>query len=261
MTDAVSVLIVDDEPLARANLRHALASHAHWRVVDEASSVAQARTRLAAHDIDVVLLDIQMPGESGVVLAREMGALPEPPLVVLVTAFDSYAVEAFELHALDYLLKPFDDARLTQAVQRADALLAMRERASYGIALRGYLTDVGTAGAPDASRYLARLSVRSVGKVESVAVEEVRWIRAAGNYVELHLARRVMLHRVTLATLERRLDPATFLRVHRSAMVRRDEIDTLVVTGDGTYQLRLRSGSRVAVSERYVARVREAMGE
>lgn len=259
MSEPRRVLLVDDESLARTNMRHALAAIPRWTVVAEASSAAEARQALAASPVDVVLLDVQMPGETGLTLARELSRQDEPPLIVFVTAYEGYALDAFELHALDYLLKPLDDARLAQAVARAEELLGLRERASYASALRDYLADVGSDGRPREAAALTRFSVRSVGKIESIAVADVVWIAAAGNYVELHLGHRVVLHRVTLAALERRLDPATFLRVHRGTIVRRADLGTLSVTGDGTYMLRLRSGARVAVSERYVDAVRAAM--
>ncbi len=261
MTSPVHALIVDDEALARANLRHALAATPHWKVTAECASVAEAREALGTVAADVVFLDVQMPVEDGFVLARALADRDEPPIIVFVTAFESFAVEAFEVHALDYLLKPFDDERFAQALARAESLLQLRERASYTGALRDYLADQRSPRDDgDPPSFLTRLCIRSVGKIESVNVDDVRWMHGAGNYVELHLAGRMLLHRITLTQLEHRLDPAVFLRVHRSSMVRRSECLALSVTGDGTYSLKLRSGARVAVSERYVDAVREVLG-
>ncbi len=260
MIEAIRALIVDDEPLARANLRHSLSGFAHWSVVSECESVAAAQAVLATQRVDVVFLDIQMPRENGLVLARALAVRDTPPVVIFVTAYETFAVAAFELHALDYLLKPFDDTRFGEAIERAEQLLQLRERASYGNALREYLADVDADPAQARPTYLSRLSVRSVGRIDSVAVADVRWIGAAGNYVELHLADRVLLHRVTVAALASRLDPGVFLRIHRSTIVRREECKSLTVTGDGTYTLRLHSGAKVAVSQRYVDDVRTAMG-
>lgn len=276
--DVIQVLIVDDEPLARTNLRHALAAHPQVRVVAECPGVAEARAALNASpsdatpgagraveatdaSVDVVFLDIRMPGESGLVLARELVSRAEPPIIVFVTAHGDFAIEAFEIHALDYLLKPVEDTRLTQAVARIEEMLRLRQRAAYAIAVRDYLTDASEPGGGQPTPYLTRLSVRSVGRIESIAVDDVRWFGASGNYVELHLAKRVVLHRLTIGALERRLDPAVFLRVHRSAIVRRADVGVLRVTGDGTYLLQLRSGPQVPVSERYVDAVRATMGE
>jgi two-component system LytT family response regulator len=248
----VRYLIVDDEAPGRRNLRLALAGHAGWELAGECDGTAAARTMLADAAIDVVFLDVHMPAESGLVLARELSGLAAPPLIVFVTAYSAHAVDAFEVHALDYLLKPVDDARLAQAVTRSSAMLEQRQRPAFGAALRAYMD-------PAPGPFVQRISVRSVGRIDQVNVADILWIEAAGNYVELRLAGRAVLHRVTLNRLETLLDPAVFLRVHRGAIVRRDQIATLASTGDGTYRLALRCGGSVAVSERYVAALKAAM--
>lgn len=247
-------LIVDDEEPGRVNLSLALADHPRWQLAGACASVAAAHALLAAGDIDVVFLDIQMPGESGLALARSLAAQAEPPLVIFVTAHNSHALEAFEVHALDYLLKPVNDARLTQALARAESLLALRQRRAYGSALRAYVQE-----APD-QEWWEQLSVRSVGRIERVLLADVHWIEACGNYVQLHLAARTILHRVPVSRLVANLDPASFVRVHRGAIVRIDQAAELGIVGDGVYRLRLRSGAEVAVSERYVAQLRACMG-
>jgi two-component system LytT family response regulator len=243
--------IVDDEEPGRTNLRLAMGVHAGWQLAFEADSAARARDALASNRIDLLFLDIQMPRESGLLLARELGRLAEPPLVVFVTAHSVHAIEAFEVHALDYLLKPLDDARLAQAVERAALLLAGRQRGAYGKALRAYA---------EGPAYLEQISVRSVGRIDQVRVADIRWIEAQGNYVALHTAAGSPLHRVALSRLEAHLDPGQFVRVHRGAIVRRGEAVGLSVVGDGSYLLRLRGGVEVPVSERYVAAVREMLG-
>jgi two-component system LytT family response regulator len=248
----VRYLIVDDEAPGRTNLRLALAVHPAWTLVAECDGAAAARAALAHHEIDLIFLDIQMPGESGLALARELSRLREPPLIVFVTAHSEHAVDAFEVHALDYLLKPLDDARLAHAVARGAAMLRQRQREAYGAALRDYV-------APDPARPPAHINVRSVGSIEQVRVDDILWIESAGNYVELHLAARTVLHRITLNRIETLLDAARFLRVHRSAIVRRDQVASLATTGDGTYQLTLRCGGVTAVSERYLPALKDAM--
>lgn len=248
----MKALIVDDEAPSRTNLRYALAAHVQWRVVAECASAAAARTALAAQAVDVIFLDIQMPQESGLALAHSLSQLAEPPLIIFVTAYSEHAVAAFEVHALDYLLKPLDDARLAQAVERAAAMLALAQRGPYANALRAYL-------APAKSPYLSHLSVRSVGRIERIAVDEILWLESAGNYVQLHMAGRTILHRVTLNKLEMYLDTAQFLRVHRRALVRLNQVSSLAVTGDGTYVLSLLCGAQVSVSERYLDGVRRTM--
>jgi two-component system LytT family response regulator len=250
----IRYLIVDDEVPGRTNLRLAMAVHPGWLLAGECDSAATARAVLAAPgaDIDVIFLDVQMPGESGLTLARELSRLHEPPLVVFVTAYSEHAIDAFEVHALDYLLKPLSDARLAHAVERSAAMLGQRQREAYGAALRSYV-DAGD------QHYADHLNVRSVGRIEQVRVAEILWLAAAGNYVELHLAGRAVLHRITLNRLEALLDPAVFLRVHRGTIVRRDQLARLAITGDGTYRLTLRCGAGVAVSERYLAGVKAVM--
>lgn len=259
MKEKIRALVIDDEPLARANLRHALARYPRWLVVGDCASVAAARDELARGQVEVLLLDIQIPRESGLSLARGLAGLERVPIVIFVSAFNRFAIEAFELHALDYLLKPFDDERFRLAIERAEELIDLRQEAAYGAALRDYLGDLRAEGAAPAA--LSRLTVRSIGRIESVEVAEILYIVAAGNYARLHLASRSVLHRSTLGLLESRLDNGLFLRVHRSALVRRAECKSLSVVGDGVYQLDLRCGARLPVSERHLAAVRRILAE
>jgi two-component system LytT family response regulator len=252
---SVRYLIVDDEAPSRANLRLALGAHADWRLMAECDGTASARTALAGQEVDVIFLDIQMPAESGLVLAREVSRMSEPPLIVFVTAYSEHAVDAFEVHALDYLLKPLSDARLAQTVERIGAMLAQRQREAYGAALRDYVD----AGAGRAVERLQRINVRSVGRIEQIRVDDILWVESAGNYVELHVEGRAVLHRITLNRLEALLAPEDFLRVHRSAIVRRSQIARLENIGDGSYRLTLRCGAAVAVSERYLNALKSAM--
>ncbi len=251
------VLIVDDEEPGRVKLRYLLATHPQWHIAGECGSAAQARAVLAQAEVDLILLDIHMPRESGLDLARALCTQAEPPLMVFVTAYDHYAVDAFDVHALDYLLKPVTAARLAQALDRAGAMLALRQRGPYGQAVRNCLQAAERLAAGQPPDYLQQLTVRSVGKVEWVRLKDVLWIGAANNYVELHTGSRCILHRQTLQQLEGGLDPALFLRVHRSTIVRIDQIAALTVTGDGSYRLALRCGADVDVSERHVQAVRE----
>lgn len=249
--NTVRYAIVDDEEPGRTNLRLAMETHPAWRLVAECDGADSARAALASHDVDVLFLDVQMPRESGLLLARELGRLPEPPLVVFVTAHSVHAVEAFEVHALDYLLKPVDDARLAQAVERCAMMLTQRQRGAYGAAMRDFA---------EPAPYPAHLNVRSVGRIDQVRIGDILWISAAGNYVALHIQGRELLHRAPLGRLEALLCPDEFLRVHRSAIVRRSQVAGLAADGDGAWLLRLRCGAAVPVSERYVDAVRAQLG-
>lgn len=248
----VRYLIVDDEARSRTNLRLALSEVVDWELAAECDSAAGARSAMQRHEPDLIFLDIQMPGESGLVLAREIAAQSAPPLVVFVSAYSEHAIDAFEVFALDYLLKPVGDARLAQAVERATAMLAQRQRGSYGAALRDY----ANAGA---GQRMDHVNVRSVGSIEQIRFGEILWMQSASNYVELHLDGRTVLHRITLNRLEALLPPGDYLRVHRSTIVRRDQIARLATGGDGAWRLGLRCGAEVAVSERYLPALKTAM--
>ncbi len=243
---AIRFIIVDDEMPSRLNLRLAMEIHPDWMLVAQCDGVESAQAAMASHEIDVVFLDIQMPGQSGLILARDISRLRAPPLIIFVTAYSEHALDAFEVHALDYLLKPIDDARLALALERAAAMLGQRRREAYGSALRRYVD-------PEPEQCARSISVRSVGCIEQISVADIVRIESAGNYVELHLAARTVLHRMPLSRIEALLPADEFVRVHRSTIVQRAQIMRLETTGDGTYQLSLRCGDSVAVSERYAA--------
>lgn len=249
MSAALNVLIVDDEAHARTNLRLMLQELPGWQVAGECASAAAARQRLAQGGVDAVLLDVQMPQEDGLELARAWSPHDTPPLVVFVTAHRGHALEAFDVHALDYLVKPVDERRLRQALERAGAMLD--QRAAYTRALRRF--------ADPAPGYWQELAVRSVGRIDRVALADVLWLGSAGNYVELHLAGRSLLHRSTLTELERYLDPAVFLRIHRRTLARRGQLQSLRQTVAGGYVTLLRCGVELAVSERYAPAVKAAL--
>lgn len=253
---AWTALIVDDEGLARSNLQLALAEHPQWACIGACASAAQARAVLAAQPVDLVLLDIRMPRENGLVFAAELARQPRPPLIAFVTAYDEHAIAAFEVFAVDYLLKPFDDARLAAMLSRAAQMLRLKQSAALADSVQNLARDQAARAQGDAFPALTEIVVRSIGHLERVAVTDVRWLDAAGNYVSLHLDGRTVLHRSTLSALAGRLPAADFIRVHRTALVRPDLIVRLRVTGDGTYAVDLRCGDTVPVSERYVAAVR-----
>lgn len=251
----IRCLIVDDEAAARDNLRQALAPFADWHVEAVCHDAADAREALSRARVDAVFLDIQMPGKSGIAFAAELAAAEIPPVIIFVTAHSGHALSAFDVHALDYLLKPFNDTRLAQALDRATDLIRLKRPREYAFALRGFVgAQKGPAAGPAT---LTHFTVRSVGMIESIPVSEVRWIVASGNYAELHLDARKVLHRATLRALEQHLDPADFMRIHRSVLVRRRLMRALTVEGDGVYLLHLDDGNALPVSERHAQAVRE----
>ena len=250
----IRAVIAEDEPLLRDELRAMLGrAWPELEVVALAPDGPAAIAAIEEHRPEVAFLDIKMPGMSGIEVARAIGTRAH---VVFVTAYDRHAIEAFDVHALDYLLKPCSERRLGQALARAAQLLALRQRGPYARAVQACL-DAGDACQP---RYLRQLTVRSVGQLECIALDEVWWIGSADNYVELHTAGRTILHRMALGRLAERLDPLVYARVHRCTVVRIDQLQSLAVVGDGSYLLTLRCGDQVAVSERYVQQLRAHCG-
>lgn len=253
MTATIRSIIVDDEEHARITLRYALSKFPEWTVLAELKNAATAHEYLAQHAVDVVFLDIQMPKESGLELVQNLLEQGKPPLIIFVTAYNAHAIDAFDLHALDYLLKPFNAERFAKTLARAREMLDLTRPPAYGQALAACLASGLQA------TYPRQVTVRSIGEMESILLSEVYWMGAAGNYVELHLDRRVVLHRVALSKLEEYLDPRQFVRVHRSVIVRADQPAHLQVLGNGGYQLSLRNSAEVPVSKNYVEIVRQLL--
>ena len=250
-----TVLIVDDEAPAVANLEWLLARRPQWRMLASCRSSEQARERLRAGPVDLILLDIQMPGQSGLEFARELCRQPGAPLIVFITAYDEHALSAFDVFALDYVLKPFDDERFDLMLRRAAQMLALNQQAALHGAVHDYLQDREADAAGQAAPPLQQLVVRTAAGLERVAVDDILWLGAAGNYVELHLAGRVLLHRSTISAIAERLPAQDFVRVHRTAVVRRSAIAGLRSDSDGCYAVRLTQGATVRVSASYLKQV------
>ncbi len=240
----VRVLVVDDEPLARAGVVRLLTSDPDLDVVGEAGDGAAAA--LAIEDLrpDLVILDIQMPEMSGLEVARTIGPA-RMPLVVFLTAFDQFAVQAFDLHAVDYLLKPFRDDRLVAAIERAK-----RELATHDLKhLATKLSAVLDATAPrDRPPYLERLVAKTGGHAHLVRVAEIDWIEAADYCAKLHVGGRRHVIRESMTSLERRLDPSRFFRVHRSAIVNLDRVKEIEPFVRGDEVIVLMDGSKIRLS-------------
>jgi two-component system, LytTR family, response regulator len=239
------VLIVDDEPMARRRLRRLLSSESDVRVVGEAADGATALAAIARAKPDITFLDVQMPELDGFEVLQSIDAR-ELPAIIFVTAYDRYALRAFEVHAIDYLLKPFTRDRFRLALTRARERLT-RRRGERVAALLEHLT---------ASRhYPTRVAVRTGNRFVVVEFANVDWVEAADNYVSLHVADREYLLRETLASLERQLDPDRFARVHRSALVQIDRIVELHPATHGDVDLVLRGGVRLTLTRTFRERV------
>jgi two-component system LytT family response regulator len=228
MPDKVRVLIADDEPLARQRIADLLAKEEDIEIAGEASTGDEAISRILELNPDIVFLDVQMPGKSGLEAAEDIG--PEAmPVTVFVTAFSEFALEAFDVAAVDYLVKPFDDERFAQALQRARKRARERRREI-------------------APRYSDRIAVESRGQTRVVPVAQIEYITASGPYAELHVGERTFAVRERMQVLEEQLDPAVFIRVHRSGIVRLDRIESMLHRPGGDYAVRLKDGTELDVS-------------
>jgi len=248
------VLIVDDEPLARERLRTLLGEEPAVEIVGEAANAAAAAESIAALSPDLVFLDVQMPGATGFDVIDAVG--PEKmPFVVFVTAYDRYALKAFEVHALDYLLKPFDRERFKQALSRARQFSARHANGDLEKRLLAIVQDLR----PSATR-MDRFVVKSGGRVFFVRTDEIDWIEAAGNYVKLHIGNDTHLLRETMNAVEAKLDTDLFFRVHRSHIVNIERVRELQPWFNGEYVVFLKNGTRLTLSRGYREKLQERVG-
>jgi two-component system, LytTR family, response regulator len=245
----LTVLLVDDEPLAREGLRILLELDPDIAAIYDAKNGHEAVAAIREQSPDIVFLDVQMPEMDGFGAMREIGA-DRMPAVVFVTAHDQYAIQAFEINAIDYLLKPVTADRFAKALERVKARLAARS----GDTNRQILSLLETIASP--TRYLKRLAVRTAGKTVLVDVGEIDWIEAAENYVQLHTSGGGHLLHVTMSTLEKSLDPGTFLRIHRSVIVNVTRIRELQPVMHGEYAITLASGARLQSGRNYSERLK-----
>jgi two-component system LytT family response regulator len=243
-------LIVDDEPVARRRLRALLESEGTVEVIGECEEGAAAIDDIRRSRPDVVFLDVQMPGLDGfdVVDALEPA---EQPAIVFVTAYDRYAVRAFDVHAVDYLLKPFERARLRKTVARLETLNDARDAARR---VHAAVESVR------AQQPLRRLLVKSVGKVYAVRLEDVDSIQSAGHYLEMHTGSATHLVRGSIGGIEARLDPARFARIHRSVIVNVDRIRELQPAFHGEFVVILHNGRRLHCSRTYADALKKTLG-
>lgn len=222
-------MLVDDEPLARSNLRVLLGKDAKIDLIGECGSGAEALVAIREKNPDLLFLDVQMPECDGFDVLELLGS-HLPPAVVFVTAYDQFALRAFEAGALDYLLKPFDDARFRRALDRAKETFAHRKHAP---------------------KPLDRIAIKGTGQVSFVKISDIDWIEAADYYTCLHVGTRTHLLRRSMADLEQELDPAVFCRIHRSSIVNIAQVEGLRLNPDGEYEVVLKDGIRLRLSRRY----------
>jgi two-component system, LytTR family, response regulator len=251
------VLIADDERLARQRLEDLLVHEANVEIVGQADNGLTTIAAIQELEPDLVFLDIQMPGKTGLEVVREIGADEMPP-VIFTTAYD-HAVAAFDLAAIDYLIKPFDDERFEKAFRRARKMIELNQVSKLSEELRALLSGPQSAAA-DKGQYLERIAVEMRGQVRVVPVKQIDYLIASGPYAELYVGDKRYLIRERMQTLEERLDPSRFFRIHRSAIVRLDLIETLIRNPGGDYAVQLKGGVKLKVSRSRFEKLEQQMG-
>jgi two-component system LytT family response regulator len=253
-TPRTRVLIVDDEPLARERLRTLLQEEPGFELVGEAGDGTTGAESILALQPDLVFLDVQMPGADGFDVIEAVGA-DKMPFVVFVTAYDRYALRAFDVHALDYLLKPFDRERFKQALTRARQQLDRNGNGEIERRLAAIVSDLRPAKAKT-----DRFVVKSGGRIFFVRTGEIDWIEAAGNYVKLHVGNDSHLIRETMNAVESKLTPEVFVRIHRCHIVNIEQVRELQPWFNGEYVVFLKNGTRLTLSRGYRERLQERVG-
>ncbi|WP_394174400.1 LytR/AlgR family response regulator transcription factor [Thalassotalea litorea] len=268
----LATVIVDDEPLARKGLAVRLQGFANIEVVAQCSGGKDAVQQIKALSPDLVFLDIQMPEMSGFDVVRQLLTdNVEMPIVVFVTAFDHYAVQAFDVHALDYLLKPVDHERLSQTIDRVEAFIGQQKADSHKRRLIDVVSEVTGNDCKtiieqlednipvSISSYSDVLAIKDIGETSLVPTKDIIWIDAAGDYMCVHTDEKTHILRKTMKDLEQLLDPKTFIRTHRSAMVNKRYIDKFGNQINGEYYLILTNNKELKVSRSYKDKVKQAI--
>ncbi|WP_448555150.1 LytR/AlgR family response regulator transcription factor [Thalassotalea montiporae] len=272
MTATLSTIIVDDEPLARKGLAIRLAAHNDINIVAQCSNGREAIEAIKTHRPDLVFLDIQMPGINGFEVIDALIAQGLPmPMVVFVTAFDQYAIKAFDVHAVDYLMKPADDARLAQAMDRIREHLQSKTDAEHKNKLVKLVSDVtgndqntileelANKQTVSLSQYSDVLPIKDGGELSRVPVNTISWIDAAGDYMCVHTEEGTHILRKTMKQLEELLDPRIFIRSHRSTIVNKNYVQKFCSQLNGEYYLVMNSGKELKVSRSYKDKVKQAV--
>jgi two-component system, LytTR family, response regulator len=249
----IRTLVVDDEPLARERLTSLLAAEADIEMIGQCRDGEEAVRAIMDHSPDLVFLDVQMPAMNGFDVIDAVGS-DRMPLVIFVTAYDQHALKAFQVRALDYVLKPFDRERFQEALQRARAHIQRDETGDLGRRLLALVKDL-RRDQPKTDR----LVVKSGGRLFFLRTDEIDWIEASGNYVRLHVGTTSHLLRETMNAIESRLDPEKFFRIHRSRIVNMERIQEMQPWLNGEYAVVLRTGTRLTLSRGYREKLQERL--
>jgi two-component system, LytTR family, response regulator len=254
----IRTLIVDDEPLARERLRKLLQAEPDIEIVGECADGKEALAAANSQHPDLVFLDVQMPELDGFGVVAGLEGEPLPA-VVFVTAYDRFALKAFEVHALDYLLKPFDRERFHKALERARNLVQHRQTGDLSRRLSSLITDLKSE--KEEPKYVDRLAVKTEGRVLFFKIDDIDWIEAADNYVSIHVGNEEHLHRETMSTLETKLPPTRFLRISRSTIVNIERIKEMQPMFHGDYVVILKNGTRLSLSRNYRDKLNHLLGK
>jgi two-component system, LytTR family, response regulator len=257
----IRALIVDDEPRARKGIKARLQAYPHVQVIGECDSGTSAVESIHSLQPDLVFLDIQMPELDGFEVLGRL-TLPQLPVVIFVTAFDSYAIKAFEVHAFDYLLKPLNEDRFRVALTNAVTEIERRNLVAYSEKIKGMMNDylgmVGRVrlehqadGVPRTKEYLSRFMIKTTTHITVISVDEIFWIESAGDLIYLHTNLKKHIYRETLTSLETELDPSRFVRIHRSAMVNIEKVKHIHAISHGDYDVTLENDVKLRLSRTY----------
>jgi two-component system LytT family response regulator len=252
---SIRTLIVDDMPPARGRIRRQLAQADDFEIIGECGDGASAIASIRELRPDLVFLDVQMPEVDGFGVVAALEAT-ERPAILFVTAHDEYALRAFEVHALDYLLKPFDTERFERALDRVREQIRLRRERTFDPRIEALLAQLR----PD-TRYLKRIAVKTRGRTRVVSIADIDWISAEGNYLSLHAGSEAHLIRETLGALEQQLDPERFARIHRSTIVNLDRVREISPLFNGDQSVRLADGTELTASRSYYDSLRALLGE
>jgi len=250
----IRALIADDESLARERVRELLADESDIELIAECADGREAVQAIQHHNPDLLFLDIEMPELDGFQVLKSVPT-EHMPAVIFITAYDRYAIKAFEEHALDYLLKPFDKARFANAVSRARTRLEHENNGTLSSKVVALLQQVDAQ-----PKLIDRLAIKSRGRVVFLRTDEIEWIEAAGNYVEVHAGKDCHLIRDTLNSFEEKLDSRKFMRIHRSCMVNLEFIKELQPGLAGEYVVVMRDGRQLTLSRGYRDKVQQLIG-
>ena len=254
MNQRMKTIIVDDEPLACRRIRRLLQTDEDVEVVAICTNGQEAVKAIEEHQPDLLFLDVQMPGMDGFEVLQSID-LERPPQIIFVTAYDQYAIQAFEVHALDYLLKPFDRERFAKAVNRAKEIIQKNQQKAITKELLTMRDELRVK-----PKYLDRLVIRTAGRIFFLKTQEIDWIEAHGKYVTIHAGKEAHLLREGISALEGDLNPSKFVRIHRSTIVNADRIKELQPWFHGDCKILLVNGTELMLSRHYRQRLDDLLG-